>query len=71
MSIIDLEALTTVEAMKSKTTPAPLATFALQEGCNYVSFASSGLRLLTVSRSGKSTHFIQAHYGPSVIVYGH
>lgn len=52
VSIIDLVALLEAEETKPKYQPAPLATFALREGCNFLSFSMSGLRLLTVSRKG-------------------
>ena len=53
VSIIDLDTLLEAEQIKPKYAPAPLSTFALQEGCNFLSLSSNGLRLLSVSRSGK------------------
>ena len=53
VSIIDLETLLDTEEQKPKYPPPPLSTFALEEGCNFLSFSSSGTRLLTVSRKGE------------------
>lgn len=53
VSIVDLETLFDAEVSKPKYPPLPLATFALEIGCNFLSFSSSGLRLLTVSRKGE------------------
>ena len=53
VSIIDLETLLDAEEQKPKYPPAPIATFALDEGCNFLSFSSNGLRLLTVSQKGE------------------
>ncbi|KAK0315400.1 hypothetical protein LTR01_000698 [Friedmanniomyces endolithicus] len=53
VSIVDLQWLLSAEEQKLKQAPAPLATFALVEGCNYVAFASDGLRLLTSNRKGE------------------
>jgi len=53
VSIIDLEHLLVAEQQKSKQMPIPLATFALMEGCNFVSFSPDGLRLLTSNRKGE------------------
>ena len=55
VSIIDLQRLLGAEEQRAKQAPAPLATFALVEGCNFVSFSSDGLRLLTSNRKGEST----------------
>ena len=52
VSIVDLQTLLEIEESKPKYTPPPLSTFALVEGCNFVSFSPTGLRMLTVSRSG-------------------
>lgn len=62
ISIIDLEALLEAEEQKPKYPPAPLSTFVLDEGCNFLSFPFSGTRLLTVSRKGEiSTIWDLAH----------
>jgi len=56
VSIIDLQRLLSAEEQRLKQAPAPLATFALVEGCNFVSFLSDGLRLLTSNRKGEVSH---------------
>lgn len=53
VSLIDLEGLLQWEEHKPKYYPPPMATFALVEGCNYLSFSSTGTRLLTASRKGE------------------
>ncbi|KAK0820903.1 hypothetical protein LTR91_004408 [Friedmanniomyces endolithicus] len=53
ISIIDLQWLLSAEEQRLKQAPAPLATFALVEGCNYLAFSSDGLRLLTSNRKGE------------------
>ena len=53
VSIVNLDSLLEAEETKPKYAPPPLSTFALQDGCNFLSLSSSGLRLLSVSRSGK------------------
>ncbi|TKA65697.1 hypothetical protein B0A55_09543 [Friedmanniomyces simplex] len=53
VSIIDLQWLLSAEQQRLKQAPAPLATFALVEGCNYLAFSSDGLRLLTSNRKGE------------------
>jgi hypothetical protein len=53
VSIVDLQALLDAEELRPKYPPAPIATFALEEGCNHLSLSSTGLRLLAVSRSGE------------------
>jgi len=53
VSIIDLDSLKYYEEFRPKHPPPPLATFALTEGCNFVSLSSIGTRLLTVSRKGE------------------
>ncbi|KAK5162958.1 uncharacterized protein LTR77_011012 [Saxophila tyrrhenica] len=55
VSIIDLETLLEAEELKLKYPPAPMATFALEEGCNHLSISSNGLRLLTVNRTGEAS----------------
>lgn len=51
--VVDLQSLLTAEEQKLKQPPAPMATFALVEGCNHLSFSPDGLRLLTSSRKGE------------------
>ena len=53
VSIIDLQRLLAAEEQRSKQAPAPLATFALVEGCNHLSFSPDGLRLMTSNRKGE------------------
>ncbi|KAK0271819.1 hypothetical protein LTR35_013295 [Friedmanniomyces endolithicus] len=53
ISVIDLQWLLSAEEQRLKQAPAPLATFALVEGCNYLAFSSDGLRLLTSNRKGE------------------
>lgn len=53
VSIIDLDNLLYHEEHKPKHALIPLATFALVDGCNFLSFSSAGTRLLTVSRKGE------------------
>ncbi|KAK4555060.1 hypothetical protein LTR86_007826 [Recurvomyces mirabilis] len=55
VSIIDLQRLLEADEQRLKQAPAPLATFALVEGCNYLSFSPDGLRLLTSNRKGEVT----------------
>ncbi|KAK3116021.1 hypothetical protein LTR53_004081, partial [Teratosphaeriaceae sp. CCFEE 6253] len=55
VSIVDLQKLLVAEEQKAKQAPPPLATFALVEGCNFVSFSSDGLRLLTSNRKGEAS----------------
>ncbi|KAK3058078.1 hypothetical protein LTR09_001155 [Extremus antarcticus] len=55
VSIIDLETLVDAEELKPKYPPAPMATIALEEGCNHLSISSNGLRLLTVNRTGEAS----------------
>lgn len=53
VSIIDLETLLNWEEQRPKYLWPPMATFALVDGCNFLSLSSSGTRLLTVSRKGE------------------
>ncbi|KAK4636224.1 hypothetical protein CLAFUW4_01739 [Fulvia fulva] len=53
VSIIDLESLLMYEEHRPKHISPPMATFALVEGCNYLSLSSVGTRLLTASRKGE------------------
>lgn len=52
ISIVDLEQLLVAEETRAKHQALPMATFALIDGCNFLSFCTSGLSLLTVSRTG-------------------
>lgn len=51
--LVDLDSLLTWEVQKPKYLPPPMATFALLEGCNFVSLSSGGSKLLTSSRKGE------------------
>ncbi|KAH9825609.1 hypothetical protein Tdes44962_MAKER04051 [Teratosphaeria destructans] len=53
VSVIDLQKLLTSEPIKLKQASVPLSTFALVDGCNYLSFSPDGLRLLTSNRKGE------------------
>ncbi|KAK5123315.1 hypothetical protein LTR85_002746 [Meristemomyces frigidus] len=53
VTIIDLQRLLAGEEQKLKQAPAPLATYALVEGCNHLSFSPDGLRLMTSNRKGE------------------
>jgi hypothetical protein len=53
VSIIDLQSLLEWEDVKPKYTPAPVATFALVEGCSFISLSATGIRLVTSSRKGE------------------
>lgn len=53
VSLIDLDSLLVWEEQRPKYFPPPMATFALVEGCNFLSLSSSGTRLLTASRKGE------------------
>ncbi|KAK4547018.1 hypothetical protein LTR36_001239 [Oleoguttula mirabilis] len=55
VSIIDLQRLLAAEEQKLKQAPPPLATFALVEGCNHLSFSPDGLRLMTSNRKGETS----------------
>ncbi|KAI6798653.1 hypothetical protein KC327_g15885 [Hortaea werneckii] len=56
LSIIDLQKLLAVETQQSSKQLSPiLSTFALVEGCNYLSFSPDGLKLLASSRKGEIT----------------
>jgi hypothetical protein len=52
VSIFDMQRLLDTEEMKVKNALTPLATFEPPSGCSYLSFAPSGLVLLTVSKKG-------------------
>lgn len=51
VSIVDLQKLIGISA-KSRVTAEPFATFDVPTGCSFLSFAPSGLRLMTVSENG-------------------
>lgn len=53
IAIMDLERLLDAEESHAKHLPPPLASFALEDGCNYLSLSTDGLRLLTTSRKGE------------------
>ncbi|PIB00841.1 hypothetical protein CB0940_01238 [Cercospora beticola] len=53
VSLIDLDNLLVWETQKPKYMPVPMSTFALLDGCNFVSLSSTGTRLLTSSRKGE------------------
>jgi hypothetical protein len=53
VAIYDLDRLLTTEPAKLKQAATPLSTFALVEGCNYLSLSPDGLRLLTSNRKGE------------------
>ncbi|KAI7636137.1 hypothetical protein KC322_g21765, partial [Hortaea werneckii] len=56
VSIIDLQRLLAAESQQGSKQPSPiLSTFALVEGCNYLSFSPDGLKLLASSRKGEIT----------------
>ncbi|KAK5167236.1 hypothetical protein LTR04_000158 [Oleoguttula sp. CCFEE 6159] len=52
VSVLDLQRLLDAEDHKIKNALTPIATFASPSGCSFVSFAPSGLQLLTVSKKG-------------------
>ncbi|KAK4507543.1 hypothetical protein PRZ48_001278 [Zasmidium cellare] len=53
VSIVDLETLLHWEEQRPKYLWPPLATFAIVDGCNFLSLSSTGTRLLTSSRKGE------------------
>lgn len=55
VSIIDLHKLIDFEAGLVKNPLAPLATFTLVDGCSFLSFAPSGLGILTTNQVGDSS----------------
>lgn len=55
VSIIDLEALLVWEEHKPKYLPAPMATFALVDGCNFLSLSAIGTKMMTASRKGEAS----------------
>ena len=52
VSILDLQQLARTQDTRSTAVPAPIATFQPPNGCSYVSFAPTGLLLLTASKKG-------------------
>ncbi|KAK3629625.1 hypothetical protein LTR56_017930 [Elasticomyces elasticus] len=73
VSIIDLKRLADAHEAGVKVAPAALATWALGEGCNFLSFSPDGLRLLTSSGKGEvSSLWDLAHvaHGSTKIVQG-
>ena len=52
VSLLDLEKLTEGQRLKPDKAMQPIATFSLPYGCSFVSFAPSGLHLLTTSGKG-------------------
>ena len=56
VAIMDLERLLDAEESHAKHLPPPLASFALDDGCNYLSLSTDGLRLLTTSRKGEVSY---------------
>lgn len=55
ISLIDLNRLLEHETAPSKGTLAPLSTFPLVDGCSFLSFAPTGLSLLTTNQSGDTS----------------
>lgn len=67
VSIVDLERYLDAEQHQAKAPPPPLSTFALEDGCNFLSLSSDGLKLLTTSRRGEIStmwDLKQAAHGP-------
>jgi hypothetical protein len=60
--IMDLERLLDAEENHAKHLPPPLASFALDDGCNYLSLSADGLRLLTTSRKGEVSYIWDLRY---------
>lgn len=56
VAVMDLERLLDAEENHAKHLPPPLASFALEDGCNHVSLSVDGLRMLTTSRKGEVSH---------------
>lgn len=52
VSLIDLHKFISANE-EAKPLPPPLATFALVDGCNHISFSPDGLRLMTANRKGE------------------
>lgn len=62
IAIMDLERLLDAEESHAKHLPPPLASFALEDGCNYLSLSTDGLRLLTTSRKGEVSNVWDLRY---------
>jgi len=62
VAIVDLEKLLDAEENHAKHLPLPLASFALDDGCNFLSLSSDGLRLLTTSRMGEVSYIWDLRY---------
>lgn len=62
VAIMDLERLLDAEESHAKHLPPPLASFALDDGCNYLSLSADGLRLLTTSRKGEVSYIWDLRY---------
>lgn len=62
VAIMDLERLLEAEENHAKHLPPPLASFALDDGCNYLSLSEDGLRLLTTSRKGEVSYIWDLRY---------
>jgi len=62
VAIMDLERLLDAEESHAKHLPLPLASFALDDGCNYLSLSTDGLRLLTTSRKGEVSNVWDLRY---------
>ncbi|KAL8991421.1 MAG: hypothetical protein Q9169_007872, partial [Polycauliona sp. 2 TL-2023] len=56
VAILDLEKLATSQSAKDEVALQPIAAFALANGCSLVSFAPTGLSLLTASAKGDVQH---------------
>ncbi|OQO20051.1 hypothetical protein B0A51_15572 [Rachicladosporium sp. CCFEE 5018] len=56
VAIIDLERLADTTERGQKSLPPYLATFLLEDGCNFVSLSEDGIQLLTTSRTGEASH---------------
>jgi hypothetical protein len=52
VSIFDLQRFLDADSVKIRNVLAPLATFELPSGCSFLSFAPSGLHMVTVSKKG-------------------
>ena len=76
ISIVDLEKLSESQDTKPAIAIQPISTFALPGGCSFVSFAPSGLSLLTASAKGDVQHVwdlmrvIHGRSGPSGLPEG-
>lgn len=62
VAIVDLDRLVEAEESHAKHLPPPLASFALEDGCNYLSLSADGLRLLTTSRKGEVSNIWDLHH---------